>query len=222
MLQFCVIDVGETSVSWPANGDSAHEFMLRFSCCMTTWQSLLLRTCAHVCEVGTPINDQWDVYNLPHGFNVRFSLGGVFFIFFSHCLARVELRPSPRCLQAVCVVWCVGNNPLNYSAVAGNWTRATGRTDSKIHPFSHWAIVTDWMVYLYKNNFYPMESKHLAWQYILLQSNSLQWVINSMNMPMMVIQTTGSKASVMMQVICPLKWASTELKKKLIWNQNIL
>jgi len=128
----------------------------------------------------------------------------------------------PRCLQAVWVVWCVGNNPLKYSAVAGNWTRATGRTDSKIHPFSHWAIVTDWMVYLYKNNFYPMESKHLAWQYILLQSNSLQWVINSMNMPMMVIQTTGSKASVMMQVICPLKWASTELKKKLIWNQNIL
>ena len=35
-------------------------------------------------------------------------------------------------------------NLLKYSAVAGNWTRATGgRTDSEIHLFTHWAIVTD-------------------------------------------------------------------------------
>jgi len=32
-----------------------------------------------------------------------------------------------------------GKNPLKYSAVAGNWTRATGRTDSEL---SHWAIMT--------------------------------------------------------------------------------
>jgi len=31
-------------------------------------------------------------------------------------------------------------NPLKYSEVAGNWTRATGRTDSEL---SHWAIMTD-------------------------------------------------------------------------------
>ena len=68
----------------------------------------------------------------------------------------------PRCPQ---VVWCLWGeiepfsatlaqdglaecdqpekNPLKYSAVAGNWTRATGRTDSEL---SHWAIMTDWQV----------------------------------------------------------------------------
>ena len=35
-----------------------------------------------------------------------------------------------------------GKNPLKYSTVAGNWTRATGRTDSEIHSFSYWAIMT--------------------------------------------------------------------------------
>jgi len=35
-----------------------------------------------------------------------------------------------------------GKNPLKYSAVAGNWTRATGRTASEL---SHWAIMTDWL-----------------------------------------------------------------------------
>jgi len=65
----------------------------------------------------------------------------------------------PRCPQ---VLWCYwgkiepfaatlaqdklaeydqpGRNPLEYSAVVGNWTRATGRTDSEL---SHWAIMTD-------------------------------------------------------------------------------
>jgi len=33
-----------------------------------------------------------------------------------------------------------GFNPLKYSAVAGNWTRAMGRTDNEL---SHWAIMTD-------------------------------------------------------------------------------
>ena len=33
-----------------------------------------------------------------------------------------------------------GKNPLKYSAVAGNRTRATGRTDSELF---HWAIMTD-------------------------------------------------------------------------------
>ena len=33
-----------------------------------------------------------------------------------------------------------GKNPLKYSAVAGNWTRAKGRTDSEL---SHWPIMTD-------------------------------------------------------------------------------
>jgi len=70
----------------------------------------------------------------------------------------------PRCPQ---VVWCLwgeiepfsatlaqdgladcdqsGTNPLKYSAMAGNWTRATGRTDSEL---SHWAIMTDSIILL--------------------------------------------------------------------------
>jgi len=39
-------------------------------------------------------------------------------------------------------VWLAGRNPLKYSAMTGNWTRATGRTDSEIHSFSQWAIMT--------------------------------------------------------------------------------
>jgi len=35
-----------------------------------------------------------------------------------------------------------GKNPLKYCAMAGNWTRATGKTDSEIHLFSNWAIMT--------------------------------------------------------------------------------
>ena len=42
-----------------------------------------------------------------------------------------------------------GKNPLKHSAVAGNRTRATGRTDSEL---SHWAIMTD-CVYLAWNKF---------------------------------------------------------------------
>jgi len=38
-----------------------------------------------------------------------------------------------------------GKNLLKYSAMAGNWTRPTGRTDSEIHSFSHWPIVT-WII----------------------------------------------------------------------------
>ena len=33
-------------------------------------------------------------------------------------------------------------NLLKYSAMARNWTRATGRTDSEIHSLYHWAIMT--------------------------------------------------------------------------------
>ena len=39
-----------------------------------------------------------------------------------------------------------GKNPLKYSAVAGNWTQAMGRTDSKL---SHWAIMTDGLICSY-------------------------------------------------------------------------
>jgi len=41
--------------------------------------------------------------------------------------------------------WQSVKYPLKYSAMAGNWTWATGRTDSEIHLFSHWAIVV-WQV----------------------------------------------------------------------------
>jgi len=38
-------------------------------------------------------------------------------------------------------VWSAEQNLLKFSAMAGNWTRATESTDSKIHSFSHWAQV---------------------------------------------------------------------------------
>jgi len=71
----------------------------------------------------------------------------------SHRLPMVELRPSSS-LSTGCVVSSRGDraqdglaecdqpgkNPLKYSAVAGNWTRATGRTDNEL---SHLAIMTD-------------------------------------------------------------------------------
>ena len=38
-----------------------------------------------------------------------------------------------------------GKNPLKYSAVAGNRTRATGRTDSELF---HWPVMTDYCIYI--------------------------------------------------------------------------
>ena len=74
-------------------------------------------------------------------------------------ISHLSFGPPPRCPQ---VVWChwreiepfsatlaqdglveydqPGKNLLKCSAVVGNWTRATGRTDSEL---SHWAIKTD-------------------------------------------------------------------------------
>jgi len=58
-----------------------------------------------------------------------------------------------------------GKNPLKYSAVVWNWTRARGRTDSEIHSFSHWAIplsypteLSHWAIPLS----YPTELSHWA------------------------------------------------------------
>jgi len=42
---------------------------------------------------------------------------------------------SKRCRQP-------GKNSLKYSAMTGNWTRATKRTESEIHSFSYWTIIT--------------------------------------------------------------------------------
>jgi len=49
--------------------------------------------------------------------------------YFPATLVQVELA---KCDQPE-------KNPLEYSAVVGNWTRATGRTDSELY---HWAIMT--------------------------------------------------------------------------------
>jgi len=88
------------------------------------------------------------------------------FFTISHHLSVFGLRPSSS-LSTGCVVslrrdWAIfchassggladcdepGKNPLKYSAVAGNWTRATVRTDSEL---SRWAIMTDcWVRYLF-------------------------------------------------------------------------
>jgi len=55
-----------------------------------------------------------------------------------------EIEPSSAMLAQDGLVECdqPGKNPLKYSATAGNWTRDTGRTDSEIHSFFRWAIVT--------------------------------------------------------------------------------
>ena len=42
-----------------------------------------------------------------------------------------------------------GKNPLKYSAMAGNWTRATGKTDREL---SHRAIMTDYPLHTVKDN----------------------------------------------------------------------
>jgi len=75
---------------------------------------------------------------------------------------------SPRCPQ---VVWCHWGeielflatlaqdglaecdqpmkNPWKYLNMAGNWTRAMGRTESEIHSLSHWSIMADRCWFLY-------------------------------------------------------------------------
>jgi len=59
---------------------------------------------------------------------------------FSHGLSMVGLQRTSS--------MCTGKHPLKYSsAMAGNWTRAMRRSDSEIHLFSHWAIMTDLLVY---------------------------------------------------------------------------
>ena len=53
---------------------------------------------------------------------------------------------APACPIEKVTLWeCdqPGKNPLKYSAVAGNRTRATGRTDSELF---HWAIMTDYRI----------------------------------------------------------------------------
>jgi len=79
---------------------------------------------------------------------------------------RLNFNLLPRCPQ---VVWChwgemepfpatlaqdglaewgqPGNNPSKYSVDGGNWTHTTGRTDSGLHLFSHWAIMTHSMYF---------------------------------------------------------------------------
>jgi len=52
-----------------------------------------------------------------------------------------EIEPLSVTLAQDALAECdqPGKNPLKYSAVAGNWTRATGRTDGEL---THWAIMT--------------------------------------------------------------------------------
>ena len=52
-----------------------------------------------------------------------------------------EIEPFSATLDQDGLAECdqPGKIPLKYSAMAGNWTRATGRTDSEL---SHWAIMT--------------------------------------------------------------------------------
>ena len=58
-----------------------------------------------------------------------------------------EIEPFSATLAEDGLVECdqPRKHPLKYSAIAGNWTRATGRTHSEIHSFSHWAIITQAM-----------------------------------------------------------------------------
>ena len=97
--------------------------------------------------------------NCVHLLSSFFWLIDIVFLFFSAIIYPwLDFGLPPHCPQ---VVWChwgeiepfsatlaqdglaecdqPGKNPLKYSAVAGNWTRATGRTDSELF---HWAIVT--------------------------------------------------------------------------------
>ena len=65
----------------------------------------------------------------------------IFFLFSIHRCLWGEIEPFSATLaqDGLAEFDQPGKNPLKYSAVAGNWTRATGRTDSELF---HWAIMT--------------------------------------------------------------------------------
>jgi len=91
--------------------------------------------------------------------NLSCVLNSIFFFLSAIVCPWLNVGLPPRCPQVVRCHWgkiepfsvtlaqdglaeCdqPGKNPFKYSAVAENWTRTTGRTDSEL---SHWAIMTD-------------------------------------------------------------------------------
>ena len=63
----------------------------------------------------------------------------LFSLFTGRMVPLRGIEPFSATLAQVGLAECdqPGKNPLKYSAMAGNWTNATGKTDSEIHSFSH-------------------------------------------------------------------------------------
>ena len=72
------------------------------------------------------------------------------------------------CVCVLCMRACVrvqpGKNILKFSAMAWNWTRATGRTDNEIESFFHWPVMTDF--YVSYHNSYLLIRNFSAYTYI--------------------------------------------------------
>ena len=86
----------------------------------------------HQCSTHTPSNVWFDVACLLDVCKLCGATEGRLGYF----LLYAWLRMGWQCDQA-------GRNPLKYSITVGDWTRATGRTDSEINVFPHWAIMAD-------------------------------------------------------------------------------
>jgi len=79
----------------------------------------------------------------------------------------------PRWLRTIGRVCSPRQNPLKYS---GNWTRATGRTDSEIHSFSHWPIMIDSHLYILWQNCSSCTSRGKR-HWVRQELRSSKWLI---------------------------------------------
>jgi len=127
------------------------------ACVISQGKSLeILSPAAWELNPGHGEDRQWDALILSlsyHSFISAIICPWLNFILPPRCPQAVrrhwgEIEPFSATLAQDGLAECdqSGKNPLKYSAVAGNWTQSIKKTDSEIHSFSHWAIVTDWAI----------------------------------------------------------------------------
>ena len=112
------------------------------------WRVILYRLfssfshCLSVCpwlDFGLPPRTGCVVSLSVHGWTSAFFLAQVVWCHWG------KIEPFSATLAQDGLAECdqPGKNPLKYSAMARNWTRAMERTDSEIRSFSHWTTMTD-------------------------------------------------------------------------------
>ena len=95
-------------------------------------------------KLGATVSD-WPFGGLVVSYSLPFSVHGWTLAFLLH-VHRLRGDWDLFCYTGsgwVGRVWSARKNSLKYSAIAGYWTRAIGRTDSEIHSLFHWTIMTD-------------------------------------------------------------------------------